>query len=256
MAVFHRIKHFWHLVSNVRPIVWMSIYLALIPLFALIYYQMPSDQFRSPDSAATNYGSWLYYSIVTITTLGFGDYTPAHGWSQAVSAIEVICGIILLGFFLNAVASMKSEIDVESELEKQRKIHYYMERDKLLKYLPVVLHRLQAYINYIKKHIVSVSHKDLTRSDIHIFISEALRTSIFLDSLLSRVDLTLWPPIIEKCFTFVANIQMHETSESPLQIKALATETSKIASDLQTEFTKASTKESSSEITQTGNMSY
>ena len=94
-------QHFWKVVSNVRPIVWICLYICLMPLFALVYYLMPDGQFRIPQDAGTDFGSWLYYSIVTITTLGFGDYTPAHGWAQAVTAIEVMCGLIFLGFFLS-----------------------------------------------------------------------------------------------------------------------------------------------------------
>ena len=96
-------RHFFHLVSNIRPIVWIGLYICITPIFALIYYWSPDSQFRIPEGAGTDYGSWLYYSIVTITTLGFGDYTPAHGWAQMVTAIEVMCGPVFLGLFLNAV---------------------------------------------------------------------------------------------------------------------------------------------------------
>ena len=106
MKTSNRIRHFFHVISNVRPIIWIGSYIALMPVFALIYWALPDTQFRIPDGAGTDFGSWLYYSIVTITTLGFGDYTPAHGWAQAVTAIEVMCGLTILGFFLNAVGSM------------------------------------------------------------------------------------------------------------------------------------------------------
>lgn len=72
-AVSNKLKHFWKVVSNVRPIVWICLYICLMPLFALVYYLMPDGQFRIPQDAGTDFGSWLYYSIVTITTLGFGE---------------------------------------------------------------------------------------------------------------------------------------------------------------------------------------
>lgn len=242
MSLSNRLLHFWHVVSNIRPIVWLGLYLGLIPIFALIYYHLPVEQFRIPDNAGTDYGSWIYYSIVTITTLGFGDYTPAHGLAQAFTAIEVGCGITMLGFFLNAVGSMKSEIDVESELEKQRRVHFAMEQEKLSKYLPVILHRIKIYTDYCQK---IESEKDLTKvthDQIHHFITEALRLSRFLDAMENHVDLTLWPEIIQNCFSFVASVQMHETSDSPKILQQVAIKTSKIASDLQTAFTKAATQ--------------
>ena len=103
--ISNRVRHFFHVVSNIRPIVWIGLYVVVTPVFALIYMALPDWQFRIPDGAGTDFGSWLYYSIVTITTLGFGDYTPAHGWAQAVTAVEVMCGLIFLGLFLNAVGN-------------------------------------------------------------------------------------------------------------------------------------------------------
>ena len=68
-----RTKHFFHIVSNIRPIIWIGLYVCLTPIFATIYWALPDGQFRIPDNAGTDWGSWFYYSIVTITTLGFGD---------------------------------------------------------------------------------------------------------------------------------------------------------------------------------------
>ena len=82
------------------------------------------------------------------TTALFGDYTPAHGMAQAVTAIEVMCGLVILGFFLNAVGSMKSEIEVESELEKQRILHHESEKSKLVKNAPMVIHSLNMFLTY------------------------------------------------------------------------------------------------------------
>lgn len=197
MKISDRVKHFFHVVSNVRPIVWIGSYIALMPVFALIYWALPDGQFRIPDDAGTDFGSWLYYSIVTITTLGFGDYTPAHGWAQCVTAVEVMCGLTILGFFLNAVGSMKSEIDVTSEIEKQRLLHSAQEKGKLLKMRALLLKRLDTFIYNCENN---VSEQVLTRS--------AFNISLALDSLQTHVDLTEWPELLESCFTLVADCQI------------------------------------------------
>ena len=234
-AVSNKLKHFWKVVSNVRPIVWICLYICLMPLFALVYYLMPGGQFRIPQDAGTGFGSWLYYSIVTITTLGFGDYTPAHGWAQAVTAIEVMCGLIFLGFFLNSVGSMKSEIDVESEIEKQRRVHKSSEYEKLMKNIPVLLHKLNLYLSFCYAVTTPLSRRgeggeynpDFSFNDMHdLYLPSGIptdhssraaveglmacasATSLYLDSLQSRVDLTLWPELLEDSFGFVAACQM------------------------------------------------
>ena len=244
------IRHFFHVVSNVRPIYWICLYILLTPLFALIYWALPDYQFRIPDGGDPSYGSWLYYSIVTITTLGFGDYTPAHGWAQLVTAIEVMFGLTVMGFFLNSVGSMKSEIDIETEMEKQRLLHERQQKDRLLKVIPAILHNLNIFLAYCYAVTTPVSERgkdgresynpnfqfsdmrDLykpsglpidhtPRPAIEGLLKSASRTSLILDSLQNRTDLSLWPELLEDCFAFVANYQMFASDDAVLNLPAI-----------------------------------
>lgn len=206
----NRLRHFFHVVSNVRPIIWMGLYLCLIPIFALIYHWIPDGQFRIPDGGAVDYGSWLYYSIVTITTLGFGDYTPMGPGAQAVTAIEVGCGLLIMGFFLNAVGSMKSEIDVDAEIEKQRRLHEAQEKEKLLKTIPLILHNINLYLERCNSYTPGEEKEQLVN-----LLKTGSRTALSIDSLQTRIDLSLWPDLLEYCFGFVADFQMF-SAEDPI----------------------------------------
>ena len=236
-----RLTHFFHVVSNIRPIVWIAIYVCATPVFALIYWALPDGQFRIPEGASTDFGAWLYYSIVTITTLGFGEYTPSHGFSQAITAVEVMCGLIFLGLFLNAVAAMKSEIDVENEIEKQRAAHQNMQHNKLLKSVPMILHTLNVFLAYCyaattpkeqrsseeatynpdfsiedMKEIYQPSGLPIDTTKLPVvnrLLHSATKTSMVLDSLQQRVDLSIWPDLLEDCFSFVANYQLFSNTE-------------------------------------------
>lgn len=42
----------------------------------------------------------FYYSIVTYTTLGFGDITPQHWLGEVIIVIEVLLGYTTLGLLL------------------------------------------------------------------------------------------------------------------------------------------------------------
>lgn len=240
--VSDNIRHFFHVVSNVRPLVWICSYVVLVPLFALIYWALPDSQFRIPDGGSPAFGSWLYYSIVTISTLGFGDYTPAHGWAQAVTAVEVVCGLSVFGFFLNSVGSMKSEIDVESEIEKQRRAHAALQKEKLVLCAPAIVHNINVFLSYCYAVTTPLAKRnddearfnpefrfndmtdlfkpsglsfDNTRLPaVARLLKCAAHTSLSLDSLQTRVDLTLWPDILEDCFAFVANYQMFSSEDS------------------------------------------
>lgn len=238
----NKIRHFFHVVSNVRPIAWIGLYIVLMPVFALIYWGLPDGQFRIPDGGTTDFGSWLYYSIVTITTLGFGDYTPAHGWAQAVTAVEVMCGLVTLGFFLNAVGSMKSEIDVESEIEKQKRLHEAAEHDKLVKSAPTILHVLNQFIDNCSRHTANS-----TSAENEKLIKSAARISLSLDTLQSRIDLTQWPELLESCFTLVAEYQLFSTSDTIVkphdqEFNEFITTSSALAKKIETELTQIMSK--------------
>lgn len=250
MSISDRLKHFFHVVSNIRPIVWIGLYIALTPIFALIYWGMPEGQFRIPDGGTTDFGSWLYYSIVTITTLGFGDYTPMHGLSQAVTAVEVMCGLIFLGFFLNAVGSMKSEIDVESEIEKQKRLKEAADKDVLLRMVPSLINSLNTFLAYcyavttpvVARHadespaynanFTFSDMKDLFKPSclpvdntklpaVERLFKSASRLSMALDSLQTRVDLLQWPELLEGSFSFVADYQMFSAEDAFIRHSAL-----------------------------------
>lgn len=51
----------------------------------------------------------LYYSVVTITTLGYGDIVPLTNCARILTAIEAVVGVVLLGAFVNALTSRPSE---------------------------------------------------------------------------------------------------------------------------------------------------
>ncbi|MCH5218495.1 MAG: two pore domain potassium channel family protein [Muribaculaceae bacterium] len=217
--ISNRIRHFFHVVSNVRPIVWMLLYLCFIPIFALIYHWLPDGQFRIPDAGGVDYGSWLYYSIVTITTLGFGDYTPCGAGAQAVTAIEVGFGLAIMGFFLNAVGAMKSEIDIDTEMEKQRRLHTSRELDKLLQSIPMVLHNINAYVQRCEA-VGAIANPE--RRQLLEMLRSGSKTALCIDSLQNRVDLSLWPELLENCFGFVADYQMFSAEDPTAEKESLA----------------------------------
>ena len=47
----------------------------------------------------------LYFSMVTITTLGYGDIVPITTSSRLLAASESVIGVIIIGLFLNDVAN-------------------------------------------------------------------------------------------------------------------------------------------------------
>lgn len=75
---------------------WAMVVLSQVILFAWLYGQV--------NVAFGDHETWLspvYYSVVTITTLGYGDVLPASVGAQVVCMIEVVVGYLMLGGLLS-----------------------------------------------------------------------------------------------------------------------------------------------------------
>ena len=101
-------------------------YLALIPAYSAIYYFCPEilNEEKSPLGC-------LYFSIITITTLGYGDITPV-GWAgQVATASEALFGVILIGLFLNSVANARGDAVRAEQEEKENRSLIRSQRARL-----------------------------------------------------------------------------------------------------------------------------
>lgn len=102
-----------------KPENWIWIYLILILGFTIIYRVISSENFNFSNHNIIN---CFYFSVVTITTLGFGDVYPITDTGRVLVTIEVISGIISIGYFFN-VLSIKLSKNIELEIinERERK---------------------------------------------------------------------------------------------------------------------------------------
>lgn len=79
---------------------WAVVTLVMAVGFALAYTQVDIDYGDYETSLSP-----LYFSVVTLTTLGYGDVLPASLGAQVVVLFEVITGYIMLGGLLSIFAT-------------------------------------------------------------------------------------------------------------------------------------------------------
>lgn len=70
----------------------------LIVAFSGIYYYSGLLQFKD-NSIVNDFLTSIYFSIVTFTTLGYGDYYPTD-WLKIVSAFEAFLGALMIALFI------------------------------------------------------------------------------------------------------------------------------------------------------------
>ena len=107
----HRIIYgVWKLTSNCGKsmILWLLVCASLAILFGTIYYYGFSECFVFTNEQLGQISHWydyMYYSVVTFTTLGFGDIVPSQPWARFVVALEVVFGYIMLGGLISIFAN-------------------------------------------------------------------------------------------------------------------------------------------------------
>lgn len=108
----YRIKHpkrywFWKISCDCGNslCLWMMWSFVAALFFALIYWLLGETHFDTGNHLKNSFLSMTYYSIVTFTTLGFGDITPKTSLAAIFVTIEVVIGYVMLGGLLAIFSS-------------------------------------------------------------------------------------------------------------------------------------------------------
>ncbi|OGW83652.1 MAG: hypothetical protein A2987_04730 [Omnitrophica bacterium RIFCSPLOWO2_01_FULL_45_10] len=79
--------------------------LLTILLFAFFYLSFNTIESSSGQNVAMNLSDYLYYSTITFTTVGYGDFIPKpHTFPRLLAAAEAFMGVFLTGLFIFTLA--------------------------------------------------------------------------------------------------------------------------------------------------------
>ena len=82
---------------------FLTFYSLLVIIFASIYSMISqfsaAEHFRVGSVARViSFSEAIYFSIVTISTVGYGDIVPVSNVTRMLASMEVVCGVMLLLF--------------------------------------------------------------------------------------------------------------------------------------------------------------
>jgi Ion channel len=87
----------------------VSIYLLLgmqwFALYSAIDVLSPGSIQRSTSVAADRHAELLYFSLVTLSTIGYGDVVPLHGEARMLAALEGIAGVLYIAITVALLVS-------------------------------------------------------------------------------------------------------------------------------------------------------
>ncbi len=88
----------WHRVDTATVLGVLCVYLLLALLFASIHELLAafSDHYLNGAPDPPSASDLLYFSVITITTVGYGDITPASESARSVAVTEALVGQLYL----------------------------------------------------------------------------------------------------------------------------------------------------------------
>jgi hypothetical protein len=97
-----------YILGGYRRIIFLSIhnYLEIIFWFSSLYlYANSFSFFDDPNGVLNSCLGTIYYSVVTMTTLGCGDVTPCNDWTRFLVFLQTLIGIFMLAIIITRFIS-------------------------------------------------------------------------------------------------------------------------------------------------------
>ena len=104
-------------VSSRRAFVYLSVATFVLAIGAgLLMRVFDEGEFKSA-------GDGVWWAIVTISTVGYGDVVPSSGWGRAIGSVVLVSGVTLVAFLTATVTSAfvaNDQADLDAEADKKR----------------------------------------------------------------------------------------------------------------------------------------
>ena len=75
-------------------------------LYSIISEFNPGAFNSPPPGGVMQFGTAVYFSVVTITTTGYGDISPVSGLARAAACWEIVSGLLYQVFIFSLAASL------------------------------------------------------------------------------------------------------------------------------------------------------
>jgi hypothetical protein len=92
-----------------KPSAAISVYLLLGLAWAAVYVLQEAvhpGSFSLSSGGTPDWSDLMYYSYVTLTTLGYGDITPASTYARSSAVLEAITGVLYMAILVARLVSL------------------------------------------------------------------------------------------------------------------------------------------------------
>ncbi|MCP4598266.1 potassium channel family protein [Neptuniibacter sp.] len=237
-----RFKRFQQFISQ-PPKFYASFYFSLVLMYTGIYLLVPGLIEIDKGNTFEYIVKSFYFSVITITTLGYGDVSPENWVGQLATASEALLGIVMIGLFLNALSHQHSS--TINDIEKSREASVLLQKD--LDYVSHLQLIFGLKVFYFQRTIYSlVPSASIPLSDFHIdtpeggvpitvehlegledkegsfhldqYLTRRADCSNFIQSIIISKHLERWPEFKEKCVNFIEAVEVHYFTPEQIQL--------------------------------------
>jgi voltage-gated potassium channel len=101
-------------VANQRVFPWLVGATAALGLLAGLVVRL-IDHKDFPD-----YGTAVWWAIVTLATVGYGDVVPHTGWGRVVGSVVIVIGVTFVSFLVAIVTSYFVSVQEDEKTARER----------------------------------------------------------------------------------------------------------------------------------------
>ncbi|MCK5335085.1 MAG: ion transporter, partial [Gammaproteobacteria bacterium] len=120
-------------------------------LVSLLLVFISGTIIASIDPAFETPADGIWWALVTITTVGYGDYTPVSIPGRAFASVLIIAGVVLFSLITANLAAYFVEKEVEKDVEQETK------EEEM--YLDKAINQLDSRLDKIEQQLQEVVSK-------------------------------------------------------------------------------------------------
>lgn len=139
-------------------IIYVSIILLYIFGFGWMYYSIAHDpafpdSFHYSNVEQIGYPTFIYYSIVTMATVGYGDISPISPGARLVMTMQTILGMIINVVFIAILMMYVSTMANQAERREEKRL---MKEEKIIEEEAELLKKEESKIENVEKEIENI----------------------------------------------------------------------------------------------------